>query len=156
VCLWTSDRLRQLYLRVRSDLQATTCHANTTVRLCVSCRLTADGQTHVACRRIRTDEKCKWRCSRNTGLQVTNHLQPHVGSGLAAEAQNARSVRATNRSDRDAMPADGYTGTNSTPASATASSRSGAVTTAAKPSPCFQMLAVSVSPGKTTPANLAP
>ncbi len=38
------------------------------------------------------------------------------------------------------------TGTSSTPASATASSRSGAVTTAWNPSPSFQMLAFSVSP----------
>ena len=48
------------------------------------------------------------------------------------------------------------TGTNSTPASATASSRSGAVTTARKPSPSFQTLAFRVSPGNTTPANRAP
>jgi predicted signal transduction protein with EAL and GGDEF domain len=39
---------------------------------------------------------------------------------------------------------------------ATASSRSGAVTTALRPSPSFQTLALSVSPGNTTPANRAP
>ncbi len=49
-----------------------------------------------------------------------------------------------------------YVGTSSTPASVTASSRSGAVTTARKPSPSDQTLAFSVSPGNTTPANRAP
>ncbi len=48
------------------------------------------------------------------------------------------------------------TGVSSTPASATASSRLGAVTTARKPSPSFHMLAFSVSPGNTTPAIRAP
>ena len=45
---------------------------------------------------------------------------------------------------------------NSTPDSTTASSRLGAVSTATNPSPSFQMLALSVSPGNTTPANRTP
>ncbi len=50
----------------------------------------------------------------------------------------------------------GYPGISSTPASTTASSRSGAVRSPGTCRPAFQMLALSVSPGNTTPANRAP
>jgi hypothetical protein len=53
-------------------------------------------------------------------------------------------------------PDPAQAGFNSTPESTTASSRLGAVSTATNPSLCFQMLALSVSPGNTTPANRAP
>jgi diguanylate cyclase len=74
----------------------------------------------------------------------------------AAQTLDLLAANATDRRKREGFGETRQTGASSTPASATASSRSGAVTTARKPSPSFQTLALSVSPGNTTPANLAP
>ena len=107
--------------------------------------------------------RCGGRCSGRSQLReelrsrrpAVGHL--HVGQRQGGARRYLRHPGCPRESDcAGAEPEANQAGINSTSASATASSRAGAVTTARKPSPSFQMLALSVSPGNTTPANRAP
>ncbi len=163
------------------DAKTQVCDAFNTVRNAVSLQTNADlGKDRVAKQAVAANARLatlgggQFLLSRLTDAVPTdladavrsfaNDLE-YIGMGQLAGAaadDPAQTGSPEERSgDRDAhhhvvRVVPPHAGTNSTPASATASSRSGATTLATNRPSSFQTLIRNVSPGNTTPAMRAP
>lgn len=85
--------------------------------------------------------------------EVHSHAERHPSAAFVVQCDASVTLGREGLQDRKGVR---YDDASSTPESTVSSPRDGAVTTAEKRPPSFQMDALRVSPGKTTPANRAP